>query len=89
MIDLILHTAQDGRSQFKLRAQAQTVWLKQLAMAERLDATKQNISLHLKKVFESGKLDADSVVKESLTGHAGFVRAATPEKSSVVQKEPP
>lgn len=67
MNDLILYTTEDGRSQIKLRAQEQTVWLTQLEMAELFDVTKQNISLHLKNVFEDGELDADSVVKESLT----------------------
>ena len=67
MTDLILYTTEDGRSQIKLRAQEQTVWLTQLEMAELFDATKQNISLHLKNVFEDGELDAGSVVKESLT----------------------
>lgn len=67
MTNLILYTTEDGRSQIKLRAQEQTVWLTQLEMAELFDATKQNISLHLKNVFEDGELDAGSVVKESLT----------------------
>ena len=67
MTDLILYTTEDGRSQIKLRAQEQTVWLTQLEMAELFDATKQNVSLHLKNVFEDGELDAGSVVKESLT----------------------
>ena len=67
MNNLILYTTEDGRSQIKLRAQEQTVWLTQLEMAELFDATKQNVSLHLKNVFEDGELDAGSVVKESLT----------------------
>jgi hypothetical protein len=67
MNDLILYTTEDGRSQIKLRAQEQTVWLTQLEMAELFDATKQNISLHLKNVFEDGELDAAATVKESLT----------------------
>ena len=69
MSDLILYTTEDGRSQIKLRAQEQTVWLAQLEIAELFDATKQNISLHLKNVFEDEDLS----------------RAATTEKSSVVQ----
>jgi len=32
MNDLILYTTEDGRSQIKLRAQAQTAWLAQLEM---------------------------------------------------------
>jgi len=67
MNDLILYTTEDGRSQIKLRAQEQTVWLTQLEMSELFDATKQNISLHLKNVFEDGELDEVSVVKDSLT----------------------
>ncbi|MDE1947842.1 MAG: virulence RhuM family protein [Burkholderiales bacterium] len=77
MTDLILYTTEDGRSQIKLRAQEQTVWLTQLEMAELFDATKQNISLHLKNVFEDGELDTASVVKESLTTAADGKRYRT------------
>jgi hypothetical protein len=67
MNDLILYTTEDGKSQIKLRAQEHTVWLTQLEMAELFDATKQNISLHLKNIFEDGELDMAATVKESLT----------------------
>jgi hypothetical protein len=67
MSDLILYTTEDGRSQIKLRAQEQTVWLTQLEMSELFDATKQNVSLHLKNIFEDGELDPAATVKESLT----------------------
>jgi hypothetical protein len=65
--ELILYTTEDGRSQIKLRADQQTVWLTQLEMAELFDATKQNISLHLKNIFQDGELDPAATVKESLT----------------------
>ena len=67
MNELILYTTEDGRSQIKLRSDQQTVWLTQLDMAELFDATKQNISLHLKNVFQDGELDSVATVKESLT----------------------
>ena len=67
MNDLILYTTGDSRSQIKLRAQEQSVWLTQLEMAELFDATKQNISLHLKNIFEDGAQDAAATVKEFLT----------------------
>jgi len=67
MNDLILYTTEDGRSQIKLRADRRTVWLTQLEMAELFDATKQNISLHLKNIFEDGELEPSATVKESLT----------------------
>jgi len=67
MSDLILYTSEDGKSRIQLRADEQTVWLTQLEMADLFDATKQNISLHLKNLFEDGELTEGSVVKESLT----------------------
>lgn len=67
MIQLILYTTEDGLNRIQLRAEGQTVWLTQLEMAELFSATKQNISLHLKNLFEEGELDEQSVVKESLT----------------------
>ncbi|MCQ9375388.1 virulence RhuM family protein [Methyloversatilis sp. XJ19-13] len=67
MSELILYTTEDGRSQIRLRADQQTVWLTQLEMAELFDATKQNISLHLKNIFEDGELDPAATVKDSLT----------------------
>ncbi|WP_114972917.1 virulence RhuM family protein [Rhodoferax ferrireducens] len=67
MNNLILYTTDDGMSQIQLRADLGTVWLTQLEMAELFDATKQNISLHLKNLFEDGELDAAATVKESLT----------------------
>jgi hypothetical protein len=54
-------------SVIKLRVQVQSVWLTQLAMAERLDARKQNIPLPRKIVFEDGVLDPAATVKDSLT----------------------
>ena len=67
MSDLILYTTEDGQSRVQLRADGQTVWLTQLEMAELFSATKQNISLHLKNLFEEGELDPQATVKESLT----------------------
>jgi len=73
MSDLIIYTTEDGRSQIKLRALEDSVWLTQLEMAELFDASKQNISLHLKNLFEDGELVEGSVVKESLTTAADGV----------------
>ncbi len=52
----ILYTTEDGKSQIQLRAEDETVWLTQLEIAELFNATKQNISLHLKNIFEDGEL---------------------------------
>ena len=74
MNNLILYTTDDGKSQIQLRADLGTVWLTQLEMAELFDATKQNISLHLKNIIEDGELDAAATIKESLTVQAEGTR---------------
>jgi hypothetical protein len=67
MNDLILYTTEDGKSQIKLRADLDTVWLTQLEMAELFQTTKQNIAKHLKAIFSEQELDPDSVVNHQLT----------------------
>ncbi|MDB4766518.1 virulence RhuM family protein [bacterium] len=67
MSDLILYTSDDGQSRLDLRVDGDSVWLSQLELAELFQTTKQNISLHAKNILEDGELQADSVVKESLT----------------------
>jgi hypothetical protein len=71
MSGLILYTTDDGRSQIKLRAKGQTVWLTQREMAQLFDVSPDNIGLHLKNLYEDGELS----------------RQATAEESSVVQTE--
>ena len=67
MTQLILCTSEDGQAQVQLQAGLGKVWLTQLEMAELFNATKQNISLHLKNIFEDGELDPAATVNESLT----------------------
>lgn len=55
MNDLILYTTEDGRSQIKLRARDQTVWLSQREMAQLFDVSTDNAGLHLKNIFADGE----------------------------------
>lgn len=45
----------------------ETIWLTQKSMAELFQTTKQNISLHLKNIFEEKELQETSTVKKILT----------------------
>lgn len=75
--ELILYRTEDGRDVIRLRVVDGTVWLTQADIAELFDTTKQNVSLHLKNVFEDGELHRGSVVKESLTTAADGKAYAT------------
>lgn len=65
--DLILYSTADGKTKISLRETDGTVWLTQSQMAELFDCKKQNISLHIKKIFDEGELKQNSVVKHYLT----------------------
>ncbi len=65
--EMIIYKTEDGLSEISLRAIDGTVWLTQIEIAELFDTTKQNVSLHLKNIFEDNELSENSVVKESLT----------------------
>lgn len=65
--EVLLYQTDDGKTRIDVHLQGETVWLTQTQMTELFQTTKQNISLHLKNVFDEGELVKDSVVKESLT----------------------
>jgi hypothetical protein len=64
---LILYQTEDGQTRLQVRLQEQTVWLSQGQMAELFQTTKQNVSLHIKNIFEEQELTENSVVKDYLT----------------------
>jgi len=73
---LVYQTA-DGKLKIDVRLEGETVWLTQQQMAELFQTSVPNMSMHLKSVFAEGELQADSVVKESLTTAADGKRYAT------------
>ena len=64
---IIVYRTEDGRSSLRVRLEDETVWLTQAQMADLFEATKQNVSLHIRNILAEGELQADSVVKEYLT----------------------
>lgn len=65
--EVIIYQSQDGQASIEVRLQDDTVWLSQSQMVALFEQTKQNISLHIRNVFNEKELDEKSVVKESLT----------------------
>lgn len=65
--EIILYLTDDNKAKIQVRLENETVWLTQSAMVELFQTTKQNISLHIKNIFEERELDENSVVKEYLT----------------------
>ena len=65
--EIILYSTEDGGTQIQLRAADGTVWLTQAQMAGLFATTKQNVSLHVRRILTDGELTAESTVKEYLT----------------------
>jgi len=65
--DILIYRAEDGRTKISVRMEGETVWLSQIALTALFETTKQNISLHIRNIFQEMELDEDSVVKEYLT----------------------
>ena len=59
-----------GSSAIELHLDNGTVWLTQQELAELFQTSKQNISKHIKAIFEDGELDETVVVKLSVDNHS-------------------
>ncbi len=65
--EIIIYQTQDGQTKIDVRLENETVWLTQNQMAELFQTTKQNVSSHIKNIFEEGELSENSTVKDYLT----------------------
>ena len=64
--EIILYQPDDTLA-LDVRVEDESVWLTQAQMAELFQATKQNISLHIRNIYKEGELEIRPTVKEYLT----------------------
>ena len=64
---MIIYASKDGNIKVDVNIQNEDIWMSQDVMANLYDTTKNNISMHLKNIFDEGELQKDSVVKKFLT----------------------
>ena len=62
--EIILYTTPQGNVQISVVYDHDTFWLTQKMMAELFGCTSDNISLHLKNIFQTQELDQNSVTEE-------------------------
>jgi len=65
--EFILYQTEDGRTRIQCRFENETVWLNQSQMAELFQTTQQNVSLHVRNIYEEGELDHGATHKEFLS----------------------
>ena len=64
--EIIVYQPEGGEFHIEVRVDQDTVWLTQAQMAELFNSTRNNVTLHIKNIFQERELDANSVCKESL-----------------------
>ena len=64
--EFILYTTEDGKTRVECRFENETLWLSQALMADLFQTTPQNITLHLKALYEDEELDEGATCKDYL-----------------------
>ncbi len=65
--EFLLYKTEDGQVKLDVRLQDETVWLTQPLMAELFQTTQQNISQHIRNIFEEGELTPEATHKKFLS----------------------
>lgn len=65
--DIIIYNTEDGRAKINLKYEDGTVWLNQNEIAELFQTSKQNISKHIKSIFQDNELEESPTVNYKLT----------------------
>lgn len=64
--EIVLYRTEDGTARIECRFADHNVWLTQALMAELFQTTPQNITLHLKAIYEDGELREGATCKDYL-----------------------
>lgn len=59
-----IYQADDGQVQLQLRLEQDSLWLTQAQMAELFETSSDNISLHLKNIYQEGELQEQSTTED-------------------------
>jgi hypothetical protein len=65
--EILIYQPEDGKTRIDVRLEDGTVWLTQMQMVDLFQSSKQNISLHIRNIYEERELSEDATVKEYLT----------------------
>lgn len=64
-VDFLVFTKQNSEDGIEVRVHDENIWLSQKGMAEVFDCSTDNISLHLKNIFNEGEIKPELVTEES------------------------
>lgn len=62
----LMYQTENGDTKIQVRLEGETVWMTQKAMAELFQTSPQNITLHIKNIYEEGELSEEATCKNYL-----------------------
>ena len=64
--NMIIYVSKDGNVKVDVNIQNEDIWMSQDVIASLYGTTKNNVSMHLKNIFEAGELNKEAVASENL-----------------------
>ena len=62
--EIVVYQSEDGRIKLDIRLERETLWMTQSDMAALFQCTPDNVSFHLKNIYEEGELELRSTTEE-------------------------
>ncbi len=62
--EMIVYEAEDGGPKLEVRLHNESLWLSQSEMARLFQCTTDNISFHLKNIYDEGELSAEATAED-------------------------
>ncbi len=64
--EIVIYTSADGKISLDAKLENETIWLTQDMMAKLFETTPQNITMHIKNIYEDEELEQNSTCKDFL-----------------------
>lgn len=64
--EIVIYTSADGKISLDTKLEDETIWLTQDMMAKLFETTPQNITMHIKNIYEDEELEQNSTCKDFL-----------------------
>ena len=64
--DIMFYTDDEGNLQIEVMVEEENVWLTQNSLSKLFDTTRNNITMHIKNIYDDQELEENSTSKESL-----------------------
>lgn len=64
--EIVIYTSSDGKISLDAKLETETIWLTQDMMAKLFETTPQNITMHIRNIYDDDELDLTSTCKDFL-----------------------